>query len=329
MRVTLLAASAAVSLAALAAPSLASAACATASSAASAIRGPHYAGANTTAGCGAYTNSSISDGNTGTAVHLDPTNYTHQQTTAYAYGGSGDTPTAASATSRANLADASLHGTTNSLNNALASSKASFSETLIFTNTTDVNQYLTIGWLVEGAADWTAGQSAQVISNFSIGTRGQEGIQEGYLGYFYSNGATYDINGAYNAFGWWPEYPGQGGLFGAAYKSYDLGGQSRLMTSVFGIAPGVHTVDITAFLELSSGFGGALDYGNTGALKFGALADGVSFTSESGVFRPGALQIPGAGGGTGAVPEPTTWALMIAGFGLAGTALRRRWTALV
>lgn len=31
---------------------------------------------------------------------------------------------------------------------------------------------------------------------------------------------------------------------------------------------------------------------------------------------------------TGAVPEPATWAMMIAGFGLAGTALRRRRTAV-
>ena len=32
----------------------------------------------------------------------------------------------------------------------------------------------------------------------------------------------------------------------------------------------------------------------------------------------------GAGGGTGGVPEPATWGLMLAGFGLAGAALRRR-----
>ena len=35
----------------------------------------------------------------------------------------------------------------------------------------------------------------------------------------------------------------------------------------------------------------------------------------------------GTGGGAGGVPEPASWALMIAGFGLAGAALRRRRTA--
>jgi hypothetical protein len=34
--------------------------------------------------------------------------------------------------------------------------------------------------------------------------------------------------------------------------------------------------------------------------------------------------VPGGGGGTGAVPEPATWAMMIAGFGLVGGAMRRR-----
>lgn len=325
MRRSILAASAALTLTALALPGVASAYCATASASTSAIRGPHYAGAIGTAGCGDYTYLNVNEGNVGTAVQQAP-GYTNPKATGVAYGGSGETATYAEAMSEANLADASLHGTATSVSNALAFSNSSWSETLYFTNTTDVNQYLTIGWLVEGSATWNEGSSAQVISNFTIGTRHQQGIQEGYLGYFYSNGSTYDINGAYNAFGWWPEYPGQGGLFGAAYEAYDLGGQSRLMTSVFGIAPGTHIVDITGFMNLDSRLGSSLDYSSTGALKFGAMPTGVSFTSDSGVFNPGRLTIPGAVSG---VPEPGVWALMITGFGMLGSALRRRRPVLI
>lgn len=320
MRISTLAASAALTLTALALPGVASAACATASAQSAALLGSQYANAGGTAGCGSYTDLYSTPTSSSTAVQLAP-NYTNPKATANASGGSGNTATSSYATSEANLADASLHGTTGSVSNAFSNSNSSWSDTLYFTNTTDTNQYLTIGWLVEGTASWAEGQGASVISNFTIGTRHQQGIQEGYLGYYYSNGSTYDINGAYNAFGWWPEYPGQGGLFGAAYEAYDLGGNSRLMTSVFGIAPGSHIVDVTGFMNLSNSFGASLDYGATGALRFGAMPTGVSFTSESGVFNPGLLTIPGSVSG---VPEPGVWALMIAGFGLVGTALRRR-----
>ena len=57
-----------------------------------------------------------------------------------------------------------------------------------------------------------------------------------------------------------------------------------------------------------------MDFFNTG--RFGIqAAPGTSFTSDSGVFLTG---------NAGAVPEPATWGLMILGFGIAGTAVRRR-----
>jgi hypothetical protein len=47
--------------------------------------------------------------------------------------------------------------------------------------------------------------------------------------------------------------------------------------------------------------------------------DGVPGGSNTAVFTLGDITVPNA-----AIPEPATWALMFGGFGLAGTAMRRR-----
>ena len=57
---------------------------------------------------------------------------------------------------------------------------------------------------------------------------------------------------------------------------------------------------------------------NTASLNF-ILPDNVTYTSASGVFLSQAAPIQ-----TGAVPEPATWAMMIIGFGAAGSMIRRR-----
>gem|GEM_PF-5718092 len=64
-----------------------------------------------------------------------------------------------------------------------------------------------------------------------------------------------------------------------------------------------------------TGNGGIIDYSNTAAFSF-VLPDGVGFTSQSGVLLTGA---PAA-----TVPEPSSWALMIIGFGVAGGMARTR-----
>jgi hypothetical protein len=66
------------------------------------------------------------------------------------------------------------------------------------------------------------------------------------------------------------------------------------------------------------------------------LNSSIPFTSLSGAFGGGSGVLPGSGGLAGydawsvtsisvaGVPEPANWALMIAGFGLTGAAMRRR-----
>lgn len=55
------------------------------------------------------------------------------------------------------------------------------------------------------------------------------------------------------------------------------------------------------------------DYANTASVKF-SLPKNVTFTSSSGIFLAGAS----------AVPEPSSWAIMMLGFGTVGSVLRSR-----
>ena len=75
-----------------------------------------------------------------------------------------------------------------------------------------------------------------------------------------------------------------------------------------------------AFWTTASYTDATSDYASTSAFSF-TLPSEVTFTSDSGVF------LTGLGGTGGGVPEPATWALMLAGFGLVGSALRRRQSA--
>lgn len=59
------------------------------------------------------------------------------------------------------------------------------------------------------------------------------------------------------------------------------------------------------------------DFGHTSAVGFGTMPQGLSYTSGSGVFLAG----DPTGGG---VPEPASWAMLMAGFGLVGATMRKR-----
>ena len=88
-----------------------------------------------------------------------------------------------------------------------------------------------------------------------------------------------------------------------------------LFSGVYGLRGASSAIDLGAFLDVSCGNGTTCDYNNTAAVSF-VLPETVSFSSASGVFL---TQL-----GEGAVPEPSTWALLLSGFGAVGGLLRRR-----
>ena len=84
---------------------------------------------------------------------------------------------------------------------------------------------------------------------------------------------------------------------------------------VYNLIGSAQTLGIDAYLSANASFAD-LDYGNTLHVAF-TLPRNVSYTSDSGVFLSAATAVT-------PVPEPETWALMLAGLGLLGQFGRRR-----
>lgn len=78
------------------------------------------------------------------------------------------------------------------------------------------------------------------------------------------------------------------------------------------------------------GFGYVLGSGGSEFTVFDYFASdsfqtvGVHETILYGTDQAGRLTVTRNGGGGGVIPEPTTWAMLIAGFGMVGAAIRRR-----
>ncbi|MEO8081128.1 MAG: PEP-CTERM sorting domain-containing protein [Caldimonas sp.] len=90
---------------------------------------------------------------------------------------------------------------------------------------------------------------------------------------------------------------------------------TKHLHGVFTITGPQTTFDILMGFSLTCGGGTDCDFGNSGHLNFD-LPDNVAFTSGSGLLLSGVAVAP--------VPEPETYALILAGLGMTGWMARRR-----
>lgn len=92
-------------------------------------------------------------------------------------------------------------------------------------------------------------------------------------------------------------------------------------STLLAIPAGESSLGLSLTLELDCRARGTVcDFGNTGTFRFGDLPDGLTFTSESGVFLSAVGQNPPPAN----VPEPASIAVLGLGLALAGRTLRRR-----
>lgn len=205
-----------------------------------------------------------------------------------------------------------------------AFSQSSFADTLHFNNTTGGIVGLSLRYAVDGDFSQNPNDFQPVVDSSaalhltSCGSCGNNRNQEIQLGtpglvagdfvrmHFNFGGAT-----SFEDFGN-PVDPARFSI-GSAFGAGRLTG--FIATTLF-IPTGMTTLGVGANLNLDCRAGAVCDFGHTGQFSFGALANGLSFTSESGTF----LSAPPVAGG---VPEPASGALMIAGFGFTGAMLRR------
>ena len=126
---------------------------------------------------------------------------------------------------------------------------------------------------------------------------------------------------------------GNAGVLGAGSSDGTLtGGSATFLATTTACSPGSLTlapgqsVLVVAGLQLPVNRGGFADSSATFTTRLGddlapVVKDAIATSLTSAIAQGAGITIPGA---VGSVPEPSSWAMLIAGFGLVGAALRRR-----
>ncbi len=150
-----------------------------------------------------------------------------------------------------------------------------------------------------------------------------DGVDYGASGY--QNGVVSPKNVAYNAYGDPGSISVAAGTFTFNGADFTAAWMNGLQLTLTGLAGGstlystVLTLDTSGPLHFTTNWSGidTLTFSTAGGTRGPYDGGGEHFAMDN-------LTINAAGG----VPEPATWAMMIAGFGLAGATLRRRRVAL-
>lgn len=163
---------------------------------------------------------------------------------------------------------------------------------------------------------------------------------DNFMGAAFTLAKTVTITGIGAQFG---GYPG-GSIFGAIVPLSSIGsfpaGASTALADislghvVFGVTQGTQDLVVPLTLTLGPGtYGVVFGSGQFGATGYAGLGDNNTAQGRPTLFRSffsdGWASFSDSGvritvEGTTAVPEPAAWALMLTGFGLVGTTMRRR-----
>jgi hypothetical protein len=243
---------------------------------------------------------------------------------ASAYSNSGSV-----ARTSSSLADGTLH--------AFASNpdgpwRAGFTNTRIsdivtFYNDTGSTLYLDIGYAFDGSFTSTTGKFDDGYTSGFIALALGSVVTDANTGYLkFANSGSY-LGGLAQA-----NFDANNGTFVQDYYNGGMAGDYAF-TGGYDLATGIVEGTFSTMLAIPTGLsklgfaftlgldcrgrGATCDFGNTGALSFGDLPKGLTYTSASGVLFS-AEKAPGP------VPEARSWAMMIAGLAFVGGLLRRR-----
>ena len=217
-------------------------------------------------------------------------------------------PDYAAATSVADLKTGKVHLYATATGFSSATAQAELNDTLHFTiagATANTVTLIPVRFAFDGTLSGGGnGSTADLLWGFSFGNAS--------AAEFGDYGAAYYNPPRYPTFAFPEATPSRvSGWQSYSFASYTP--TDTRFTGVYAITGATADIPVDFRLTIDSD-NATLDYTHTGSVSLGHVA-GVSFTSDSGVF------LTGAGG---AVPEPASWALLVAGFGVVGITARRR-----